>query len=57
MIIQREAKNDTQQCVARCKYCFEPGYDWCCPACFKQFEADDAYGNDEEEEQYGEEED
>ena len=55
MIIQRETKNDAQQCVARCKYCFEPGYDWCCPACFKQFEAEDAYG--EEEEQYDEEED
>ena len=44
--------NDTP----RCKYCLTPGYDWCCPECFKQFEADDAYG-EEEEEQYGEEED
>lgn len=34
-----------------CKYCFKPGYDWCCPECFKQFEADDAYGEDEEEDE------
>lgn len=50
MNIQYETKD-----IPRCKYCFEPGWDWCCPACFEQFEAEDAYG--EEEEQYDEEED
>lgn len=23
-----------------CKYCMDPNYDWCCPSCFRDFEAE-----------------
>ena len=26
----------------------DPNYDWCCPSCFRDFEANDLYPKDEE---------
>ena len=34
-----------------CKYCMNPNYDWCCPSCFMDFEADNLYPKDEETEE------